>query len=105
MCNPSWTITSNQSWLSYTNKTSNSFKAKVTKNTGTQARIGTLQVTSGSTIIGTVTVTQSGTAPVLNTSVSEVVLRYNETEPIIVSYNSNLAIWTFRFRLQVTGLQ
>lgn len=64
VCNTSWTIISNQEWLTYVNKGANSFTAKVTRNPSTNTRTGMFQIISGSTIIGTVTVTQPGSDPV-----------------------------------------
>ena len=91
-CSPTWTITSSQSWLTYTNKTSTSFKAKVTANTGTNTRTGTLQITSGSTIIGTLTVNQSGSAPSLAVNKTNILKGYLAfTDSIQITSNTS---WT-----------
>lgn len=64
-CNPSWTITSSESWLTYYGKTSSGFTAKVAKNTSTTYRDGTLTISSGLRKIGQVNVRQFGTDPSL----------------------------------------
>ena len=88
ICSPAWTITSNQSWLSYSSKNTTSFKPRVTKNNGSNPRTGTLQIISGSTLIGTVIVTQSS----LNLSVNSIYFEFGKsggTKQVSITSNSS----------------
>jgi hypothetical protein len=75
-CNPSWSILSSQDWLNYTDKTTDSFKARVTANLGTKTRTGVLQIVTGSVIIGSVTVVQIGSSPSLVVNKTEIIKDY-----------------------------
>lgn len=88
----SWTVSSNQSWLTITNKTSSGFKMKTSENPDTSERTGTVTVTMGNTIIGTINVTQSGSAPSL--FVDTTCLNFeSDGDTKTISINSNTS-WT-----------
>ena len=78
VCSPSWTITSNQSWLTYSNKTVNSFKIKCSKYTGVTNRQGELIIQSGTYLIGIVTVIQSAANPNIDVNKHLIIKNYNE---------------------------
>ena len=66
-----WTVSSNASWISLSTTSGNgvgSSKIIVTENTSVFDRVGTVTVKMGSTVIGTITVTQYGAAPYLTVS-------------------------------------
>lgn len=91
----SWTVSSNQSWLTITNKTSSGFKMKTSENPDTSERTGTVTVTMGNTIIGTINVTQSGSAP--NLLVDTTCLNFESkggTKTISVNSNTSWTITT-----------
>ena len=88
----SWTVSSDQSWLTISNITSSGFKMNTLDNPNVNERTGTVTVNMGNTTIGTISVTQAGSAPSL--SVDTTYLNFEcESDTKAISINSNTS-WT-----------
>ena len=102
VCDPSWSIISSDYWLSYSNKTSSGFKAQVIENTSINNRTGVISIMSNGHTIGTVTVTQLGITPQVETTEDEIVLNYDDTETIYIPYMSNIEFGAITFSDWIT---
>lgn len=87
-----WTATANQSWLSVSDITSSSFKINAEANPNAYVRTGTVTVTMGGTVIGTINVTQLGTDPSLTLDTSAWAVKdQSGTKTVSIASNAN---WT-----------
>lgn len=95
-CSKSWTATvpsAQQSWLSVVSVTSTSFKLKATANASASARTATVTVKmSTGAVIGTITVTQLGSAPYIVVTPTSWIAG-NQADSTSVSVTSNTG-WT-----------
>ncbi len=87
-----WTVTSNQPWLTVSNKTENDFEIVVAENPDESDREGVLTVKIDNTIIGTINVTQSGIDPSLLIDKDTLVVNpEGDNEEIVITSNCG---WT-----------